>query len=291
MTNKMTLHRTICTAAICLSVLTGCPDIQRLPPRSPQGESRTVSTSDELTRLTRAVDDLTMRVEHLAMDLKVIAATSQCKPEVQSAFNDLRALCLKGVCIRQTGSTGVLIEEAGGFTKLLQTLPHEVVYFDANSLSINPERKKLLSRLASQTLPSTQFMVLAFVDIMEKSATAGQTPEKLAAERADTVLKEVAGEVQQIIKLNLVEKAQFLINSQKDPTEKQVMIDRLMREKANVDYEYRQDNSERFLKGILDVPLTLKTLRELRPTDLPQSTFHEPSNKLKRSVWVFRVNC
>lgn len=288
--NHTLLRRCTCiAAAMLLGSMTGCPPPSVVIPTSGvPGQVREVQLGDELARLNKVISDLSLRIEHLTADLRVIAATSQCKPEVQKAFADLRDLCLKDMCIKQTAATNMLIEEAGGFAILLQSLPHEVFYFENDDPILNEDRPKWLTRLASQVASKTQFLVLAFVDAV---ADKGEAQTKASA-RGAIMLEKIAHEVRTSMMATMDENMNLLLNDQsRDINERRQIADKMKQEKEKIDIEYKADNKDKFLKGIIDIPLSPKVLKLLRPTDLPQSGFHEPTNKLKRSVWIFRVNC
>lgn len=276
-------------ASLLLGILSGCPPaVETVQDRVDPTRQRTVEVSEELSRLSRMVDKLVVQVELLTADLRVVAATSQCKPEVQKAFADLRNLCLKGACIKQTDAAGVLIDEAGGFMVLLQSLPHEAFYFDKEEPLLNDDREKWLDRLASQVTQNTQFLILAFVDnVWDKNG-----PETIARERAKKIRDKLGERVRENMKNIINANTKVLLDdSDRDVIEKKVIAERMKREVDKVDAEYANEKQDKFLMGIVDLPLSPKVLKLLRPNDLPQSQLHEPTNKPKRSVWVFRVNC
>ena len=253
-------------------------------------QTREVKVPDELSTLRNKIDKLQVQVERLTYDLRIVAATSQCKPEVQKAFADLRHLCLTGVCITQTDGLGVLIEEAGGFTVLLQALPHEVFYFNKDEPIMNDERKNWLNRISSQVAQDTQFMILAFLDVI---GDKNESPEAKAHERAKIIRNLLAEDVRNSMKDMMNSNTKHILeDNSKGEDERKSIQQRMAKEIEKIDAVYRSEKNEnKFLMGIIDVPLTPKLLKGVRPTDLPQSAFHEPTKNLKRSVWVFRVNC
>lgn len=280
-----------CLLLPLVGMLAGCPSETTIikDPLDPN-QTREVKVPDELTTLREKIDKLQVQVERLTYDLRIVAATSQCKMEVQKAFSDLRDLCRTGVCIKQTDAAGTLIEEAGGFTVLLQALPHEVFYFNKDEPIMNDERKSWLNRIASQVAQNTQFMVLAFVDVIGDKTGS---PEAKAHERAKIIRNLLAEDVRNIMKDMMNANTKLILEDKsKTEDERKSIQQRMDKEVEKIDDMYRREKNEnKFLMGIIDVPLTPKVLKGVRPTDLPQSAFHEPTKNLKRSVWVFRVNC